>query len=270
MTTTSLFDYDAAAQEPAYRPQLMEGLVASVGGVDPHLSRAAAAAVHATCDAHTATLLWPSVVAQLLATWHTHARSARLGAALPRAAVQLLAGRMEQDGCPLPASTLKELAMLCRAETKGCRDVGRLLACGELLCALVGSAACCREALQGVMSLLVCRFPKVGRAVCVYECTASVGCTQVRSHCAEQLYVQLLALPAEAEDALGVGLQELETCQELLLSAGWGAGDERVVARLCGLLGLEVVRPARVKAASKPGGGAAAYQSLIDNVARGY
>lgn len=81
--------------------------------------------------------------------------------------------------------------------------------------------------------------------------------------------MQLLALPPDAEAALGVGAQELETCQELLLGAAWGVGDEMAVARLCGLLGLEVVRPTVRKASSKPVG-TAAYQALIDNVSRGY
>lgn len=92
---------------------------------------------------------------------------------------------------------------------------------------------------------------------------------QVRSHCAEQLYVLLLALPQDVQGALDVGVQELEACQELLLSAAWGAGDAGAVARLCGLLGLKVVRPAVRKVANKAAG-VAAYQSLIDNVSRGY
>lgn len=151
-----------ATQEPAYRPPLVAGLVASVGGVDPHLARAATAAVHATCDALPG--LWSALITDLVAAWSEHTRSSRWGAAFPRAAAQLLAGRMDSGSAEdvLPGACLQELAMLCRAESKGCRDVGRLLACGDLLCALVGAPACAAVALQGAVALLVSRFPKVG------------------------------------------------------------------------------------------------------------
>lgn len=246
----------ALLHDPAYRPALVQGLMLSMGGVDPHLSRTATAAVHATCDASDE--LWPAVVEACVATWRRHARAAGMGATMPRAAVQLLAGRLDgtatssttdgqlerETSHAVPGAVLEELVALCRAETKGCRDVARLLACGELLCLLVGAPACCRLALQGAVAMLVSRFPKVC-VLCVVYCTNHTK--QVRSHCAEQLYVQLLALPAEAEAALGVCADDKAACQELLLGAAWGAGDEGAVARLCELLGLEVVKG--------PGGG---------------
>lgn len=76
------------------------------------------------------------------------------------------------------------LIQLARSETRMCTDVGRLLDAASLLCHLLATGEPGRtSALQGLLLLLVSKFPKV------------------RRHTAEQLYLQLLTLTPEEEDA---------------------------------------------------------------------
>ncbi len=80
-------------QADAYRTALTQGLVASMGGVEQQLARAAAAAVHAACDATPG--LWWVVLQALVGCWEVHARTHRLGGALPRAVELVLAGNVD-------------------------------------------------------------------------------------------------------------------------------------------------------------------------------
>ncbi|GLC39358.1 hypothetical protein PLESTM_000887300 [Pleodorina starrii] len=191
--------------EPSYTSPLLEGLVASIGGVDNSLSKVASTALLEALAAPAPLLA--AVAGHLLDIWSRHAKSSRLATPLLRTALLLVTkipdvAEVRLPRPPPPQATaaaaaeppspsasvssrfVDHLVEAVRAETRGCSDVARLVDAGSLLCHLVPYAGHCRtSALQGLMVLLSSRYPKV------------------RRNAAEQLYLQLLALDPSSSSA---------------------------------------------------------------------
>lgn len=207
------------AAAPAYSAALLEGLVASIGGVDAQLAKVASAALlealasgeaagagvgesSSTHHGSTASAgpgsagLSGQVAGQFVDMWQRHAKSGRMAGPLLRTADLLVtrapgvlasqvvppppkpagAGGAEeqaQGGGAAAAGAAGEAAPalqplpdvlvgLARAETRQCTDVARLLDAATLLCHLLPCANPCRtSAYQGLLVLLVSRYPKV-------------------------------------------------------------------------------------------------------------
>lgn len=311
---------------PEYTEQLLEGVVASVGGVDASLAKAVSAAlVEVVNNPASSTLsslgdapelakeaLLASVALQLLRVWMRHAKSARMAGPLLRsgsllvsktqlltatvsaevaaaalavakpatavaAAVTAGAGESAASGgsaVPLP----DVLAEVVRAETRQCTDVARLLDAATLLCHLVPCANPCHcSAVQGLLVLLVSRYPKV------------------RRHTAEQLYLQMLAMEPEqlpgssahsgtaeqgggAAPAAPVSAEDLEQAQELLLTTCWDGDLDAAKAARDSLAALLRVPLPAMKAAAPGAAGAgkavrdenASYAALVMDFHRGF
>ncbi|MEW5308920.1 MAG: hypothetical protein WDW38_000840 [Sanguina aurantia] len=190
------------------------------------------------------------------------------------------------------------LIQLTRGEIRMCTDVGRLLDAASLLCHLLPTGEPGRSsALQGLMLLLVSKFPKV------------------RRHTAEQLYLQLLTLTPQEEEletgevhaasdaaagvdgkgaagvggvaagaeaaaavARGVCMTEavLDAAADVLLCTTWDGDIVAAKVARDELAGMLRVQLPKMRAAAVAGGGKAAgqkdenssYQSLIDDFAR--
>ncbi|GIL68790.1 hypothetical protein Vafri_22026 [Volvox africanus] len=291
--------------EPAYTKPLLEGLVASIGGIDNSLAKVASAALlealaeaPSQCAAHDAGTdasgsgqppLLKAVTGHLLDIWSRYTKSSRLATPLLRIAVLLITKAPDvaevrlprppppqaavtdpectTDGSSMAPSSrfVDHLVEAVRAETRGCADVARLVDAGSLLCHLVAYGGHCRtSALQGLMVLLISKYPKV------------------RRNAAEQLYLQLLALgtsdPAPA--TLGTPLEQVaEAACDLLLSSPWDGELEAAKAARDELAALVGVTVPKMKAPAAATGRMAAaavqdenasYQALLDDFARGY
>ncbi|GLI66672.1 hypothetical protein VaNZ11_010602, partial [Volvox africanus] len=291
--------------EPAYTKSLLEGLVASIGGIDNSLAKMASVALlealaavpsqRAAADAGADASgcgqppLLTAVTGHLLNIWSRYTKSSRLATPLLRFALLLItkAPDVAEVWLPRPpppqtavtdlACTTKgssvapssrfvdHLVEAVRSETRGCADVPRLVDAGSLLCHLVAFGGHCRtSALQGLMVLLISKYPKV------------------RRNAAEQLYLQLLALDTSnpAPTTSGTPLEQVaEAACDLLLSSPWdGELDAAKAARdeLAALVGVTVpkmkapaVATGRMVAAAVQDENAS-YQALLDDFARGY
>ena len=304
---------------PEYTEQLLEGLVASVGGVDASLAKAVSAAlVEVVNNPASSTLsslgdapdlakeaLLASIALQLLRVWMRHAKSARMAGPLLRSgsllvsktqlltatvsaevaaaalavakpatavAAAVTAGAGESAASSGSAVPLPDvLVEVVRAETRQCTDVARLLDAATLLCHLMPCANPCHcSAVQGLLVLLVSRYPKV------------------RRHTAEQLYLQMLAMEPEqlpgssahsgAAPAAPVSAEDLEQAQELLLTTCWdGDLDAAKAARDSLATLLRVPLPAmKVAAPGAAGAGKAvrdenaSYAALVMDFHRGF
>jgi tubulin-specific chaperone D len=177
-----------------YTKALLEGLVASVGGVDAALTRAASSSLvdvilAATAGSSGTQAAHPTealVAATLVEIWQKHAKSSRMAAPLLRTAdllVTQVPGVMSaRVPAPPPAASSSGAAApdapaaaassdaafpdvaveLCRAETRLCSDVGRLMDASNLLCHLLPAPNPCRtSAYQGLLVLLGSKYPKV-------------------------------------------------------------------------------------------------------------
>lgn len=194
-----------------YTRALLEGLVASVGGVDAALARAASSAlvdaIQAASQVGTAaggegqvaahTPAEVLVAATLLQIWQAHAKSPRMAGPVLRTADLLVTRLPGIMAVPVPAvpkpaptahsvsdnkasdtaastpvapqqaqpaeSTFADVMVeLCRAETRQCTDVSRLLDAANLLCHLLPARNPCRtSAYQGLLVLLGSRYPTV-------------------------------------------------------------------------------------------------------------
>ncbi|KAF6263485.1 armadillo-type protein [Scenedesmus sp. NREL 46B-D3] len=305
-----------------YRLPLLEGLVASIGGVDASLAKAASAALlsqlegGATAAAAAAEVaaatpevrsLREDVAALLLQLWQTQTGSLRLSLPLIKTAALLIthagfAGvSVSGSAVDIPAAATsataaaaaanddsKQLAaagaarsfawgalQLLKQELRGCSDVSKLLEGASLMAQLACIGDCSGSAIQSVMVLLVNRVPKV------------------RRHMAEQLYLQMLAVQAEADAEHpreqqqqqsvfeAVPAEDLEAALDVLLISPWdGPIDQARAGReeLAGHLQIDI-RTRRVTKASEGKDAAAmlapntaeheSYQSLLDDAARG-
>eukprot|EP00891_Asterochloris_glomerata_P000594 jgi/Astpho2/594/Aster-x0445 len=182
----------AILQVPAYQTALLEGLAASIGGLDSSLSKAASAAVLRLVEQHPSSGLADSLLAALHTVWQQHAHSPRLAIALLRTADMLLA---ETDIGHRDQACLERLLGCVQGETRQCKDVARLCMVATVLCHYLDlNGPLCKSALQSLLGLLMNKYPKV------------------RKSAGEQLYVKLLTLedhPTLTEDSLEPALEVL-------------------------------------------------------------
>ncbi|GBF90082.1 tubulin-folding cofactor D [Raphidocelis subcapitata] len=199
----------ALLDAPAYTAPLLEGLVASIGGVDASLSKAASGALISALEADDDAAAGGAAVgaglrarlpAALVALWERERAcgSSRLSLPLMRTAHLFItaggladapvpAGAAAGDAPPAPAPFASRALALARSELRACGDVPRLLEGASLLAALAGARAASYAALQSCLALLVGRYPRVRRSM------------------AEQLYLSLLAAEADEESGSEAG-----------------------------------------------------------------
>ncbi|KAL6757954.1 armadillo-type protein [Haematococcus lacustris] len=215
-------------------------------------------------------------VADLLVTHVPEALTVQLACPTTVASAVLKAAALAQP--PLPSTpqppapsgqagaglvcTLPEVVVeLTRAETRMCSDVAKLLDAAALLCHLLAVTNPCRtSAYQGLMVLLVSKYPKV------------------RRFAAEQLYLALLTLEPGETGGPGTGIPEAaaESAQELVLETTWdGTMEEAKSARDSLAQLLQVPLPV-MKAPAATGvikqkvrDENESYQALLDDFARG-
>ena len=282
---------------PQYTGPLLEGLVASVGGVDASLARVASGALVDVVAGRSSAAeqqsqrqqLLEKVAGCLLEMWGRHAKTARMAGPLMRCA-DLLATRAPEllevrvaaedaasaagpvgagntirapvsaSAAAIPTATVPfpdRLVALVRTETRQCTDVPRLLDASALLCHLLPCGNPCQA--SAVAGLLVLLVNRY---------------PTVRRHTAEQLYLQLLSMEPEqllggavatAEPGTGapeppgcVSAEDVERVQELLLGTSWDGDLDAVKATRDVLAGLLRVPVPAMKAAAAGAGGAAA------------
>ncbi|KAK9814241.1 hypothetical protein WJX72_002759 [[Myrmecia] bisecta] len=246
-----------------YREAVLEGLAASIGGLDASLTRSASAALvqvlTATSPDGGQSSLLAAVASCLLAIWAHHARSPRMANPLLRT-LDLLYSQTPLATLQPGSSDIPERVLdLVKAEVRQCRDIPRLCAAVNVLNHLAALPDPVRSAaLQALLTLLLNNFPKV------------------RKYTAEQLYVRVLSLEGDPsiDDA------QADSLLDLLTETAWDGPLEVIRAARASLyapLGLtQAAVPVRQPKAI---GGAdvrvaradenASYQSLIDNVERG-
>lgn len=247
-----------------YREAVVEGVVASIGGLDASLCKEASAALLHTLNAPPPpgeikrSHLLNSVTVALTGLWGRHARHPRLATPILRTAELLLSHTELVCSHDIQLGLLGSVLELTRGECQQCKDVPRLCAAVLVLCQLivcetpVGSGA-----LQVLLSLTVNRYPKV------------------RKQAAEQLYVQLMTI----ED---MGLYDadcLDAAYDVLTEIAWDGPLEHVKAarsRLLQIFKLETpdcstdaaeLQQSR-QVGSKRADENASYQALINDGSR--
>ncbi|KAJ9523802.1 hypothetical protein QJQ45_020006 [Haematococcus lacustris] len=186
-----------------------------------------------------------------------------------------------QAGAGLVCTLPEVVVELTRAETRMCSDVAKLLDAAALLCHLLAVTNPCRtSAYQGLMVLLVSKYPKDGGiliATVLNRFPGSALC-KVRRFAAEQLYLALLTLEPGETGGPGTGIPEAaaESAQELVLETTWdGTMEEAKSARDSLAQLLQVPLPV-MKAPAATGvikqkvrDENESYQALLDDFARG-
>lgn len=178
---------------PAYLEPVLEGLVASIGGVDVSLHQAAlqalkdivqqqekaaaapaagsqassqAAATSPPDQRVSGSAFLQALAAALLSVWRRQARTSRMAIPLIRTAKELLA-KSSMQGLQLPdgSSFAAQVLELTRAEARQCPDVSRLLTAVDLIAYMATVGEPCRSAaLQSCLALLVNKYPRVRRS----------------------------------------------------------------------------------------------------------
>lgn len=237
-----------------YQFPVLEGLVASLGGLDKSLSDLVKGALlqhvkNSISDQDGGKVL--QFVTLVLDVWQKHGRSSRMATPVLKTLYQLLK-HANLDACLTADHSNKVLSMV-RAEVQKCQDISRLLAAASVTSLLVIMStirkdlgdAHRKQAWKIIVVLLANRYPRVRKGV------------------AEILYEELLFLPGD-----GVS----EGIMGLLLDTVWDGPIKDVVdARncLCEKIGLEPIvrKPAANKEiAHQPDENS--YQSFISDFAR--
>ena len=282
---------------PQYTGPLLEGIVASVGGVDASLARVASGALVDVVAGRSSAgeqqlqrqQLLEKVAGCMLEMWGRHAKTARMAGPLMRCA-DLLATRAPEllevhvaaddaasaagpagaagDAIGAPVS-----ASAASISTAKVPFPDRLVAlvraetrqCTDVPRLLDASALLCH--------LLPCGNPCQASAVAGLLVLLVNRYPTVRRHTAEQLYLQLLSmepdqllggLVAAAEPGMGapeppgcMSAEDLERVQELLLGTSWDGDLDAAKAARDVLAGLLRVPVPAMKAAAAGAGGAA-------------
>ncbi|DBA68172.1 TPA: hypothetical protein ACH3X2_013907 [Trebouxia sp. C0005] len=214
-----LLGVSALLAVPEYRRAVLEGLVASIGGLDASLCKEASAAFVQTLTAAgpegEGSQLLADVAQALTDLWGHHARSPRLATPILRTAEVLLSQTqilaLEKD----LSSALGTILDLTKKECQQCKDVPRLCAAVSLLCQLISCAKpVSSSALQSLLALMVNRYPKV------------------RKQAAEQLYVQLMTV----EDTGLYSEEALDQAYGVLTEIAWDGPLESVKSAKAQLL----------------------------------
>eukprot|EP00892_Ulva_mutabilis_P007185 jgi/Ulvmu1/4839/UM020_0125.1 len=260
-----------------FRPFILEGAIASIGGIDQNLSQATADALCAIIVAPD--LISPSqgtqdmagtpakrlerttLVAALIHCWQQNRRSNRLATAFLKT-LNVLLSRHTVTSRSLADDDANTLIALIRNEGRQCSDSQRLCCIAEALCYLtVVGRGNIKQALQAVMVLLGSKMPTV------------------RNHAADRLYVAALMLERRAvSDPAKKGWSRdiLKEVQTLLCSINWGAVDgapdlKAVRDKIVGALGIDppAKREPRTVKATQPKHEETSYKNLINDFARG-
>lgn len=229
-------DVDGLSSEElaTYRAPLIEGVIVSAGGVGDSLGKAAGGALvaalkgqRAEVDAAGTLRLQSAVADELVAVLSRGAGEDRVIVPLLRVLDLLFSsGALASVAPPYPAAPApfaSKLADGVRAELKGSRDIAKLCLGLQALCHLAALGptpapeapapeapapeSARVSAMQGVLALMVNRYPRVRRVA------------------AEQLYVVLLGLSddLQASDENGSTETEVEAAIELLSETRWDA-----------------------------------------------
>ncbi|KAL0043717.1 hypothetical protein WJX82_009809 [Trebouxia sp. C0006] len=216
-----LLGVSALLAVPEYRRAVLEGLVASIGGLDASLCKEASAAFVQTLTAADpegeGCQLLTDVAQALTDLWGQHARSLRLATPILRTAEVLLSQThilaLEKD----LSNTLGTILDLTQKECQQCKDVPRLCAAVSLLCQLISCAKpVSSTALQSLLALMVNRYPKV------------------RKQAAEQLYVRLMTV----EDTGLYSEEALDQAYDVLTEIAWDGPLESVKSAKAQLLNV--------------------------------
>eukprot|EP00884_Botryococcus_braunii_P022550 jgi/Botrbrau1/897/Bobra.0167s0018.1 len=247
--------------EPALCESVLEGLAASVGGLDTSLAQAAGSSLMGVIlEGGGSADTQQRVADKLIQIWQRKTHSARMAVPLLRTAALLLS----QQGLSLlpdasAASFHGALEELVREEVRGCRDVGRLCCAADVACCLISTPQPTGlRAADLLLSLLGNKYPKV------------------RRHTAEQLYVQLLAM----DTVPPLSAEATESLREALSGSAWDGPREalqEVLANLYHAFQLEPPAPpsskakplaSTVAARARAGDEECGYQSLLLDAAR--
>jgi len=251
---------------------ILEGLVATAGGLDNALADEALNALVASSKRTPGAR--NTLATLLVRCWKTHARSPRLATPLLRATNALLERAELADAAALPDGDGQPVGLailgLIRGEVHACRDVGRLVVsvgCFAHLAAAPGASATSektrgevrRGALSALLLLLGSPFPVVRSAV------------------AERLYVATLGWDADelASEGFPATLDDdaVEELQETLVSTPWGVDLMSARAARSPLYPALGIAPPATKAKAVVKGPAAdensSYAALVEDAARG-